>query len=58
MIAAVKHNGWVLEYASEALRADREVVMIAVNINGLALEYASDVLRQIRCCDGSCQKLQ
>ena len=34
-----------IEYASEELRADKEVVMAAVKNDGFALEYASDELK-------------
>jgi hypothetical protein len=42
---AVKQNGWALEYASEELKRDREVVMEAVKQEGTALQYASEELR-------------
>ena len=45
---AVEKNGCALEYASDALRADREVVMAAVSYYGWALEYASEELRKDR----------
>ena len=41
-------NGGILQYASEELRADREIVLAAVQDNGWALEYASDELRTDR----------
>ena len=44
-MAAVIKSGRALKYASEALRADREVVIPAVKQNGLALAHASDVLK-------------
>ena len=37
--------GWTLHFASEALRADRDVALAAVAQDGSALEYASDALR-------------
>ena len=37
--------GEALEYASSALRADREVVLAAVRQNGWALEHASAALQ-------------
>ena len=40
MLAAVQQNGRALEYASEELRADRELVLAAVRQDGLALEVA------------------
>lgn len=45
VLKAVRHYRWALEYASEALKADREVVMEAVQQNGDALKYASNELR-------------
>ena len=47
-------HGWnsfdweALKYASDELRADRDVVLEAVKRCGLALEYASDELRADR----------
>ena len=47
-MATVHQNGVSLEYASEELRTDREVVLAAVHQNGVALEYASEELRTDR----------
>ena len=47
-MATVHQNGVALEYASEELRTDREVVLAAVHQNGVALEYASQELRTDR----------
>ena len=44
-MAAVKSNGWTLEYASDELRADKEVVMAAVKSDGDTLQFASDELK-------------
>jgi hypothetical protein len=41
----VKKNGLALEFTSDRLRDDPEIVKIAVEKNGEALEYASDRLR-------------
>ena len=41
----MKQNGEALRYASEELKADKEVVMAAVQRYGSALEYASEALR-------------
>jgi hypothetical protein len=38
-------SGDALQYASEVLRGDREVVMAAVQQNGDALAYASEELK-------------
>ena len=48
VLAAVKQNGWAIQYASVQLKADREVVLAAVKQNGLALNYASVELRADR----------
>ena len=45
MMAAVKKNGHMLEYASEELQSDKEVVLAAVAQKGDALCYASEGLR-------------
>ncbi len=45
MIIAVTQCGSALEYASEYLKADKEVVTVAVAENGYALEYASEDLK-------------
>ncbi len=42
---AVQQNGSALQYASDELKNDKEVVMIAVQQNGSALYYASDKLK-------------
>ena len=42
---AVTQKGRALEYATEALRGDREIVMAAVSQDGRALEYATEALR-------------
>ena len=39
-------NGLALEYASDDLRNNPEIVKIAVAREGCALEYASDELRK------------
>ena len=44
-MAAVNQRGSTLEYADDALKSDRDVVMAAVNQDGNALEYADDVLK-------------
>ena len=45
MLAAVTEKGCVLQYASEELCGDKQVVLAAVTENGCALEYASEELR-------------
>jgi len=45
MAAAEETTGKALQFASEALRADREVVMTYVALDGEALEFASEALR-------------
>ena len=44
MLAMVKEDGLLLDYAYDELKSDREVVLAAVKQNGVALEYASDEL--------------
>ena len=41
----MRQNGRALEFASEDLRADRDVVLAAVRQNAYALKYASERLR-------------
>ena len=36
---AVKHVGRALEYVSEAFKADKEIVMVAIKNDGSALQY-------------------
>ena len=44
-MAAVNQYGYALEFASEDLRREREIVMAAVKQNGWALQIASLELR-------------
>jgi len=48
VMEAVKQNGYVLCYASEELRNDRDVVLEAIKQYGYALYYASEALRADR----------
>ena len=48
VLAAVGRDGLLLRYASDALKADRDVVLAAVSQNGEALYYASDALKADR----------
>lgn len=41
----VNKNGEALRFASEAVRADKEVVMAALRGNGLCLKFAADTLK-------------
>ena len=41
-MAAVKKYGWALQYASELLRNNQDIVMAAVKQYGDALQYASE----------------
>jgi len=45
VLAAVAQNGHALDYASEELKADMEVVLAAIAQNGCALDYASKELK-------------
>ena len=42
---AVAQTGWALEFATEELKGDREIVMRAVSQEGLALKYATEELK-------------
>ena len=44
-MTVVSKSGWALQYASEELRGDREVVMTAVSRTGWALRFTSEELR-------------
>lgn len=44
--AAVRQNGLALQYVSEELRDDRNLILAAVQQNGLALQFASERLRR------------
>ena len=44
-MAAVQQNGMALQWASETLRNDKDIVMIAVKQNGMALQWAPETLR-------------
>ena len=48
VLAAVRIDGCILEYASEQMQNDREVVLAAVRQNGMALKYADPQLRNNR----------
>lgn len=45
VLAAVKHNGWALRWATESQRTDREVVLEAVRTAGSVLELVAEPLR-------------
>ncbi|MAJ84426.1 MAG: hypothetical protein CMQ71_00385 [Gammaproteobacteria bacterium] len=46
VLAAVKQNGWSLQYADNALRDEKEIVVAAVTQDGLAIKFASDSLKK------------
>ena len=49
VLAVMKKNGYLLEYTSDELKNDREVVITAIsNSNGQALQYASEQLKNDR----------
>ena len=50
MLAAVKQNGYALEYADPELMKDSEIVMEAVKQAGQALEYADPELKDQSGC--------
>jgi hypothetical protein len=45
---AVKHDGYALQFASEDLKNDRELVLAAVNRSSQALSFSSERLRNDR----------
>ena len=45
MLEAIKIDPWLIEYASDTLKADREVMLEAVRSDGLVLEFASEELK-------------
>ena len=47
-MAAVNQNGFALEFASEDIHIDREIVMTAVKKDGLALKFTSEDLKKDR----------
>ena len=47
-ILAVENDGFALEYASDELKADKEVVMAAENQEKLAKKKFEDYLKKIR----------
>lgn len=40
--AAIKNNGLALEFASQRLRNDKDIILTAVKQNGLAIKFALD----------------
>ncbi len=51
VMVAIKRNGFALAHASKELKADKEVVLVAINSSrGHALKYASDELKDL--CKG------
>ena len=48
MDAAVRQNGHALRHASDALKADRAIVLVAVQQHGDALQYAAEALKADR----------
>ncbi len=45
ILAAVKQNGYALQYADEKLKADKKFILAAVKQNGKALEYTDEKLK-------------
>ena len=44
-MAAVSQNGYALQFATEELKGDREVVMTAVSQNGCALKFTTEEMK-------------
>ena len=52
VLAAVRRNGFKLEFAPEELQKDRQIILAAVKHNGAALQFAAEEFkkdRQILC---------
>ena len=45
MLAAVSNDVYALQYATEELKGDREIVLAALSKNGRALQYATEELK-------------
>ncbi len=43
---AVRQNGEALEYASKALKNDREIALAAIIQNNLAFEFLSEAMKK------------
>ncbi len=48
ILAAVTQNGWVLQYAAEEFKADKDIVLAAVTRYASVLEYAAEDLKANR----------
>ena len=48
ILAAVKEDGYALEYTTNELKGNREIVLAAVEENAFALQYATDELKDNR----------
>ena len=46
MLAAVKQDGLVLQYADKKLQADKEVVLAAVKKDSTAMQYADEITKE------------
>jgi len=44
----VQHDGYALQFAAKALRADRDLVLAAVRQNGQSLQFAAKALKADR----------
>ena len=55
-MVAVAQNGSALQYASDELKNDKEIVMAAVAQNGSALQYASDELKKDQEIQAACKQ--
>lgn len=47
----MKQRGWALEYASDELFGDREIMIMAVRQNWNALQYADQDIKKDRYAD-------
>ena len=48
VLAAVRRNGFKLEFAPEELKKDRQIILAAVKHNGAALQFAAEELKKDR----------
>ena len=44
----MKYNGYTLHYASEDLKKDRDIILMAMKNMGWALEYDSEDLKDVK----------
>ena len=45
MMEAIKHSAFALEYASERLRSDKEIGLIAMQMNGDMIKFLNNDIK-------------